>query len=80
VEIVKTRLKAASLSVLALPALFLLPNGVADLKEVAFAMAGVLVVFAVLASVLALCGIAVRVEWGKVKKIRFERLPSRSGR
>lgn len=60
----------------AIPAFALLSIDEGGFASLAYSIAAVLVIFAVLAFVLALCGVTVRIEWGKVKKIWFERIPS----
>ncbi len=66
-------MKAAAL--VALPALSLWRLGTGSLAFVAYAFAAVFIVAFVLLFVLLVCGITPRVEWGKVKRIWFERLP-----
>lgn len=74
-----SRVKPLTAPAFAIPAFALLSVQDGTFAPLAYSIAGVLVVFAVLASLLALCGVTVRVEWGKVKKIWFERIPRGTG-
>jgi ABC-type multidrug transport system permease subunit len=71
-------MKAAAL--VALPTLSLWRLGNGSLAFVVYAFAAMFIVAFVLLFVLLICGITPRVEWGKVKRIWFERLPRDSKR